>query len=91
MEGDEAATRRPGELSDNPLLAQMVFIKMEDIMDKLKLLNYEKDFCTKLRFKPFSRYEAKLASYSVGNSSIHPSSEHWCCVLSSQTLFCSIY
>lgn len=44
------------DLSDNPLLFQLVFAKMEDIMDKLKLLDYESKFCKKLKFKPFSRY-----------------------------------
>lgn len=52
----EGEGRRVGELSDNPLLAHLVFVKMEDVMDKLKLLNYEQGFCKKLKFKPFSRY-----------------------------------
>ena len=57
MEGDEnSGGRRTGELSDNPLLAQLVFVKMEDIMDKLKLLNYEADFCKTLKMKPFPKY-----------------------------------
>lgn len=53
MEGEEA--RRTGELSDNPLLAHLVFLRMEDLMDKLKLLDYEHGFCKNLRFKPLSR------------------------------------
>lgn len=59
MEGEEGS-RRTGDLSENPLLAHLVFVKMEDIMDKLKLLHYEADFCKKLRFKPFARYINKL-------------------------------
>lgn len=55
MEGEEGS-RRTGELSENPLLTHLIFVKMEDIMDKLKLLNYESGFCKKLKFKPFSRY-----------------------------------
>ena len=43
-------------LADNQQLAQLVFVKMEDIMDKLKLLNYEIDFCKNLKFKPVSKY-----------------------------------
>lgn len=55
MEGEEGS-RRPGDLVENPLLAQLVMVKMEDIMDKLKLLQYESAFCKKLKFKLFSRY-----------------------------------
>lgn len=57
-EGDEGGGggRRPGDHTDNPLLAQMVTVKMEDIMDKLKLLRYESDFCKKLKFKPLPKY-----------------------------------
>ena len=54
MEGDEGG-RKVGDLSDNPLLAQLVIVKMEEIMDKLKLLNYETGFCKKIKFKPFPR------------------------------------
>lgn len=53
MEGEEG--RRPHELGENPLLAQLVFVHMEDLMDKLKLLNYEVEFCKKLSFKPLCR------------------------------------
>ena len=53
MEGEES--RRSTELSDNPLLAHLVFIKMEDIMDKLKLLDYERGFCKEHKFRPFHR------------------------------------
>ena len=52
-EGEEG--RKTGDLSDNPLLSHLVFVKMEDLMDKLKLLNYEHGFCRKLKFKPFPR------------------------------------
>lgn len=58
MEGEEGG-RRTGDLSDNPLLVHLVFVKMEDIMDKLKLLDYELGFCKKLNIKPFSR-QAKI-------------------------------
>lgn len=56
MEGEEGGGRRTGELSENPLLAHLVFVKMEDIMDKLKLLQYEAGFCKGLKFKPFPKY-----------------------------------
>lgn len=54
MEGEEGS-RKAGDLSDNPLLAHLVIVKMEEIMDKLKLLDYESGFCKKLKFKPFPR------------------------------------
>ena len=54
--GDGEEGKRLGDLSDNPLLSHLVFVKMEDLMDKLKLLDYEQGFCKKLKFKPFSRY-----------------------------------
>ena len=54
MEGEEGS-RKAGDLSDNPLLAHLVIVKMEEIMDKLKLLDYETGFCKKLKFKPFPR------------------------------------
>lgn len=53
-EGGEGRERAL-DISDNPLLFQLVFVKMEDIMDRLKLLDYETDFCKKYRFKPLSR------------------------------------
>ena len=56
MEGaEEGGGRRAGDLSENPLLAHLIFVKMEEIMDKLKLLDYEVGFCKKLKFKPFPR------------------------------------
>lgn len=42
--------------TDDPLLSHLVLIKMEDVMDKLKLLNYEKEFCRKLKLRPIPRY-----------------------------------
>ena len=52
----EAADAAPRvDMSDNPLLYHLVVVKMEDVMDKLKLLDYEAKFCRKFRFKPFSR------------------------------------
>lgn len=41
--------------TDDPLLSHLVLIKMEDVMDKLKLLNYEKEFCRKLKLRPIPR------------------------------------
>ncbi len=55
MEGEEDTRRGGGEPSDSPLLAYLVFTKMEEVADKLKLLNYELEFCKRLRLKPFSK------------------------------------
>ena len=52
MEEEEA--RR--DLAESPLLAHLVVLKMEDVMDKLKLLDYEKLFCKALKFRPLPRY-----------------------------------
>lgn len=52
MEEEEA--RR--DLAESPLLAHLVVLKMEDVMDKLKLLDYEKLFCKSLKFRPLPRY-----------------------------------
>ena len=54
MDSDEA---QKGELFSNPLLAQLVVVKMEETMDKLRLLDYEKRFCGNLRIKPLPRYQ----------------------------------
>ncbi len=54
MAGQED-TRRGGEPEESPLLAYLVFIKMEEVTNKLKLLNYEQEFCKRLRLKPFSK------------------------------------
>lgn len=51
--GREDSARKSGDTADSPLLAHLVFIKMEDIMDKLKLLDYENGFCKELKIKPF--------------------------------------
>ena len=64
MEGEEGS-RKVGDLSDNPLLAHLVFVKMEEIMDKLKLLDYETGFCKKLKFKPFPRQVLMLYTYPI--------------------------
>ncbi|XP_065888739.1 intraflagellar transport protein 57 homolog [Dysidea avara] len=44
------------EAASNPQLVHLVFLKMEDLMDGLKLLNYEREFCKQFKFKPFPRH-----------------------------------
>ena len=48
---------RRGEGGDGAPGAQFMnsFIVMEDVLDKLKLLDYEASFCKEWGFKPFSR------------------------------------
>ena len=55
---DEETSGKGSDLSDSPLLAQLLVVKMEELTDKLKLLDYEKNFCKALKFKPFPRYIA---------------------------------
>ncbi|CAH1796466.1 unnamed protein product [Owenia fusiformis] len=56
-DGDE---RRRGDdmegESSGPGAAYQMFVQMEDMIDKLKLLHYEEEFCRQLGFKPFSRH-----------------------------------
>ena len=40
-----------------PGMAYQVYIDMETLLDKLKLISYEESFCRQLGFKPFSRYQ----------------------------------
>ena len=50
--GGEAVAAEGGE--DNPYTA---FILMDSLYDKLKLLNFDADYCAKKGFKPIPRYE----------------------------------
>ncbi|XP_042222192.1 intraflagellar transport protein 57 homolog isoform X2 [Homarus americanus] len=44
------------ELDGGPGLAYMPFVVMDDLLDKLKLLGYDKDFLVELKMKPLSRH-----------------------------------
>lgn len=57
---DSEGAQKGGELSSNPLLAQLVVVRMEETMDKLRVLDYEKRFCKKLKIKPLPRYKKGL-------------------------------
>ena len=50
--------RRGDDLDEagGPGAVYMQYVLMEGIIEKLKLLDYEKQFCQELGFKPFSRY-----------------------------------
>ena len=65
MEEEEDSRKGGGDASDPALLAQLVFVKMDEVVDYLKTLDYEKDFCKKLKFKPFSRYTGMEEKCSV--------------------------
>lgn len=62
---DDEDTRRGGgaDLSDNPLTAHLVVVRMESIADNLKLLDYERGFCKELNFKPISRFTPLSIAY----------------------------
>ena len=57
MAAEEEARRGGGrhDLSDNPLTAHLVVVRMESVSDNLKLLDYERGFCKALHFKPIPR------------------------------------
>jgi len=40
---------------DNPALIHQPFVSMEELLEKLKLVNYDVDFCHAFHFKPISR------------------------------------
>jgi len=40
---------------DNPALIHRPFILMEELLEKLKLVKYDVNFCHALRYKPISR------------------------------------
>ncbi|CAI8051186.1 Intraflagellar transport protein 57 homolog, partial [Geodia barretti] len=50
------------DLSDNPLTAHLVVVRMENISDNLKLLDYERGFCKGLNFKPIPRHYFAVAT-----------------------------
>ena len=52
MSGDEENGVRDEE---GPGMAYQPFVIMEELSDKLKLLNYEQGYCLKLGRKPISR------------------------------------
>ena len=45
-----------GEAGAGPGMQFMPFVVMEDLLDKLKLLNYELEFVAELRMRPLNRH-----------------------------------
>ena len=43
------------EVDGGPGLAYMPFVVMDDLLDKLKLLDYDKEFLIDLKMKPLNR------------------------------------
>lgn len=41
--------------SQSPLLSHLITLRIEEAIDKLKILGYEKNFCQKLKFRPIPR------------------------------------
>lgn len=56
MSADERRRGEEVDESGGPGAAYQTFLIMEELLDKLKLLNYEATFCRQLGFKPFSRH-----------------------------------
>ena len=50
-----AGHARAGE-EEGPGSLFMPFVVMEDLLDKLKLLNYEQEFVADLKMRPLNRY-----------------------------------
>merc|ERR1712012_104471 len=49
-------TVRSGETESGPGVEIMPFVVMEDLLDKLKLLNYELEFVAELKMRPLNRH-----------------------------------
>ena len=54
--GDEDNRRGDGGDTAPGIQFLNTFILMEDVLDKLKLLDYESLFCKEWGFKPFARF-----------------------------------
>ena len=56
------------EVEEGPGVLFKPFITMEDLLDKLKLLNYEAEFSSQMRMRPLNRFLAVLVNcYSLIN------------------------
>lgn len=58
--------RREDEDERNPGLQHQMFVIMEDLLDKLKLLDYEEQVLVKHNMKPLSRYSKTKESCKKG-------------------------
>lgn len=60
MEGE--ARRGTDAAADNASMGYMLTVgTMEEVLEKLKLLDYETDFCKQMGFRPLTRYEFVLS------------------------------
>ncbi|XP_053508294.1 intraflagellar transport protein 57 homolog [Ictalurus furcatus] len=59
--------RRQDEDERSPALQHQMFVVMEDLLDKLKLLDYEEQVLEKHNMKPLSRHYFVASSYTVSN------------------------
>ena len=53
---EEETPEDSGPPDGGPGLVYMPFVVMEDLLDKLKLLNYEEEFVKDLRMRPLNRH-----------------------------------
>lgn len=44
------------DVEDSPSASYVSNVRMEDLLEKLKLLNYDTDFVQELKMKPLNRY-----------------------------------
>ncbi|XP_076043252.1 intraflagellar transport 57 [Oratosquilla oratoria] len=75
--GSAVDAEDPEELDGGPGLAYMPFVVMDDLLDKLKLLNYDKEFSNDLRMKPINRHYFALATNSGEQFYIFTSLSAW--------------
>ncbi|PAA52478.1 hypothetical protein BOX15_Mlig003518g4, partial [Macrostomum lignano] len=52
------------EIEDGPGAAYQVFLNMEAVLDNLKLLDYDREYCKQLHHKPISRHYFAMATNS---------------------------
>lgn len=61
---DERRQSRGEVVDGGPGYAYMMFILMESLLDKLKLLNYDTEFIQELKMKYINRYVRNQLRYS---------------------------
>jgi len=54
------------DAADSPAVIHRPFVLMEELLEKLKLVDYDVDFCHALHFKPISRYFSPFLADRTG-------------------------
>jgi len=56
------------ETVDNPALIYKPFVLMEELLEKLKLINYDVAFCRTLHYRPISRFGLECFCNTLNSS-----------------------